>query len=275
MQCGPVGERRGDLRFRVEDGVEAREDRCAPVVPLGEAREQAVVARLRLVERPVEVAKLPGGQRLVEEPESLAAPGLHDPEDDQSVQEVLVHVALAQQPVHGARVGVGLVLAEAGPSRDQEAMHLAEVREFFAGELDHRVHEIAPTGVVSCELERRLHDLPLGMGVVLQEGVEVRQDGGLPLVGRVEAEAKHGGGIAIYRLRGRFERARRPALYRTREGWATVAVRRVGTSSKLLVVPSVHRTVTRATESRSPSPKWIREGPWLSPRKVWTSRTCR
>ena len=134
------------------------------------------MARLRARDRQIEVLEGSGRQGGGDEAETFASAGFEDPGDEKTVQEIGLR-PFPVLPRQAVDVGVLPVGAEDQSARRHVPVHLGEMLQLFAREIDHRRHELRAVGVVRQHVHRASRGLALAVRVVLQERIEVLKNG--------------------------------------------------------------------------------------------------
>jgi hypothetical protein len=139
------------------------------------------VPRLGLGELAVETSELGVGEVLAEKGEPLARAGLDEAEEEKSVSEPASIRAGESEELLG--VGVALVASEASAAREQALVDHPEVLHLLDREGTQPAYELVVRGISHDEREGGGGRFLLAMGVVVEEGVEVRH-GGVDPAGR-------------------------------------------------------------------------------------------
>jgi len=138
--------------------------------------EDVLVPLLGCGDGAIEVGEIRIADRLGDQPKALAASGLDDPADEESVEKVLLPPP-ADQITQSAHIAVLGIASQHTATPIDQPVDLVEVLELFAGDIHHRDHQLPAIGIVRDERNGDRRGLPLRGRVIEQEAVEVFQDG--------------------------------------------------------------------------------------------------
>jgi hypothetical protein len=188
MKRGTNGKAGDDACFDVENLLQSGGDSGRWKVREGKIVEKVPVPLLCGRQPLIERLHRACGERVGDEFEAFAPSRLDDRKNDQAIEEVFGVLASAEEGHQRLHVGIGVIFPEDTASGEKELVHLAKVRELFAGEVDHGDDDVRVFWVVVCKLEGAPDDLALGMGVIAEKGVDVGKDRFRPLGSRLMSQ---------------------------------------------------------------------------------------
>ena len=188
MKRGTNGKAGDDACFDVENLLQSGGDSGRWKVREGEFVEEVPMPLLCGCQALIERLHRACGERVGNEFEALAAPSFDDGEDDEAVEEVFGVLATPEEGHQRLHVGIGVIFPEDTASGEKELVHLAKVRELFAGKVDHGLDDVRVSGEVIGELEGAPDDLAFGVRVVAEEAVDVGEDRLCPFRSRLMSQ---------------------------------------------------------------------------------------